>query len=175
MASPAHRIDLKDMTTPAHVRLRSALTDRRDQAEQYDRPDRQDHLDSAAPSHRPVAGPTGWIGPAGNLTLLAGVWLVISGIAVNYHETGMFDAYWSDVVVGIALGVIALVCLVNPTVTPSLVLTRLVLGGWLVAAPFALGYGDVARPRWNDITVGVVVIALAAFGSGTPERASRSA
>jgi hypothetical protein len=86
----------------------------------------------------------------------------------------MFDAYWSDVVVGIALGVIALVCLVNPAITASLTLTRVALGGWLVAAPFVLGYGDVARPRWNDITVGVVVIFLAAIGSGTPERATRS-
>jgi len=172
MASPAHRIDLKDVTTPAHVRLRSTLTDRRDRTDQHDRPDR---LDSADHGYRAVSRPAARIGPAGNLTLLAGVWLVISGISVNYHETGMFDAYWSDVVVGIALGVIALVCLVNPTVTPSLILTRLALGGWLVAAPFVLGYGDVARPRWNDIAVGTVVVALAAFGSGVPERASRSA
>jgi len=175
MASPAHRIDLKDVTTPAHVRLRSALTDRHDRTDRYDHVDVPDRLDSADRSRHPMPRPAGRIGPAGNLTLLAGVWLVISGIAVNYHETGMFDAYWSDVVVGIALGVIALVCLVNPGVTPSLILTRVALGGWLVAAPFVLGYGDVARPRWNDIAVGIVVITLAAFGSGTPERASRSA
>jgi hypothetical protein len=158
MASPAHPIDLKDITTPAHERIRTVAV-AGEGPDQTDRPDRYDPVMIRR------------VGPAGNLTLLAGIWLVISGITLNYHETGMFDAYWSDLVVGVALAVIALVCLVKPVVTGSLMLTRLALGGWLMAAPVTLGYGDIAKPCWNDVTVGVAVIMLAALGSGTGQRA----
>jgi hypothetical protein len=141
-ATPASRIVLEDVTVPAHERVRAAA---------------------------PEPSPTGRRAlphSTGNLTFLAGVWLVISGIALNYHETGMFDAYWSDVVVGIALAVVALVCIVNPAIGASLTLTRVALGGWLIAAPFVLSYGDVPKPMWNDVLVGAVVIALAVAGTG---------
>jgi hypothetical protein len=174
MASPAHPIVLPDMTTPANLRMKAApAADRR--------PAEPDHLGRAA-GHDGGAGPvssasrvgsTGGVGRAANLTLLAGIWLVISGISLNYHETGMFDAYWSDVVVGTALAVIALVCLVTPAITGSLTLTRVALGGWLVAAPFVLGYSDVSKPRWNDIAVGIVVMSLAIVGTGGPARIDR--
>jgi hypothetical protein len=86
--------------------------------------------------------------------------LVIAGFWLNYRDTGYFDASWSDVVVGVALAVVALVGIAKPNGTASLVLTTTALGAWLVAAPFVLSYSNATRARWNDIVVGAVVIAL---------------
>src|SRR5439155_672410 len=112
---PSRRIDLHDITTPANERTTRAVND----------PD-------PTPKGRTRAGATG------NLIFLAGVWLVISGFSLFYRDTGVFDAYWNDVVVGIALATVALVGIVKPAGSGSLTLTKIVLGGWLVAAPFAL-------------------------------------
>lgn len=145
MAPPSRRIVLEDVTTPANERVAASVAA------------------LTAPRHSRT---TGLAGPAGNLTFLAGIWMVISGIALNYHETGLFDAYWSDVVVGVALAVVALVCIVNPAVAPSFTLTKIALGSWLIVAPFVLSYSDVAKPMWNDIAAGVLVVMLAALGTG---------
>lgn len=39
-------------------------------------------------------------------------------------------------------------------------------GIWLIVAPFVLGYSGTARALWNDIILGVIVLALA-FWSAT--------
>ena len=143
--TPSRRIVLHDITTPANERTTRAAND----------PD-------PTPKGRTRAGATG------NLIFLAGVWLVISGFSLFYRDTGVFDAYWNDVVVGIALATVALVGIVKPAGSGSLTLTKIVLGGWLVAAPFALSYNAVAyasRAFWNDIVVGLIVVALAFAGT----------
>jgi hypothetical protein len=147
--SSSRRIDLNDVTSPAHERYQRTSAER--------------------PYHAPVAGPGGQrghalAGPVGNLTFLAGVWLVISGLWLNYRVTGYFDASWSDVVVGIALCAVALVSIVKPAGTQSLALTSTVLGAWLVAAPFVLDFSNTPKARWNDIVVGLVVLALSLGG-----------
>jgi hypothetical protein len=154
-ATPTGRIVPEDMTTPAHERLRPTAHGPAPSGPR-----------SAATREDVASTPPGRATSPANLTFLAGVWLVIAGISLNYHETGLFDAYWSDVVVGIALAVVALVCIVKPVAASSLTLTRVALGGWLIAAPFVLSYGDVPKPTWNDIVVGAVVISLAVAGTG---------
>jgi hypothetical protein len=142
--TPSRRIVLEDITTPANERATRPAND--------PHPSRQP---------RTLAGATG------NLIFLAGVWLVISGFSLFYRDTGVIDAYWNDVVVGIALGTVALVGIVKPTGTGSLTLTKIALGGWLVVAPFALSYSEApyaSRAFWNDIVVGVIVLALAVVG-----------
>ena len=139
-SSPSRRIDLQDVAVPAHERYR------------------------ADADGRPVERSHALAGPVGNLTFLAGVWLVIAGFWLNYRVTGYFDASWSDVVVGIALAAVALVSIVKPAGTQSLALTSTVLGAWLVAAPFVLDFSNSPKARWNDIVVGVVVLALSLGG-----------
>jgi hypothetical protein len=149
--SPSRRIDLHDVTAPAHERYRRPEDGRTEDRPAGARPG------GAGRSHALA-------GPVGNLTFLAGVWLVISGLWLNYRVTGYFDASWSDVVVGIALCAVALVSIVKPAGTESLALTSTVLGAWLVAAPFVLDFSNSPKARWNDIVVGVVVLALSLGG-----------
>ncbi|HZD18015.1 MAG TPA: SPW repeat protein [Actinomycetota bacterium] len=47
---------------------------------------------------------------------------------------------------------------------------NLLSGAWLVGAPHALGYSDVADALWNDMTIGLVVIAVAVIRLITPAR-----
>jgi hypothetical protein len=39
----------------------------------------------------------------------------------------------------------------------------LVLGLWLIVAPFALHYGDITVAMWNNVIVGIVVAILAVY------------
>jgi hypothetical protein len=55
----------------------------------------------------------------------------------------------------------------------SAALTNVVLGVWLVVAPFVLVYGEAA-PVWNDVIVGVLVAALAYARYRSPGRAAIS-
>jgi hypothetical protein len=43
------------------------------------------------------------------------------------------------------------------------------LGIWLVIAPFALGYSHNSGALWNDIIVGVVILILAGVRAYTPD------
>jgi len=148
-AVPERRIVLEDITVPAHLRRNQAV--------------------EAPPTEGVRACRLGRTsGTAANLTFLAGVWLVIGGFSLYWRDTGVFDAYWNDVVVGVALAVVALVTVLKST--GSLTLTRFALGGWLVAAPFALGYGQSpygSRAFWDEIVVGVLVIALSLLSPRT--------
>jgi hypothetical protein len=94
---------------------------------------------------------------------LAAVWLVVASVPVAYGPTGRFDIFWNDAVVGIAVGVVTMTRLIGAGRMSSTAGINCALGGWLVAAPFALGYGggrveDVAR--WNDIAIGAAIVVL---------------
>lgn len=38
---------------------------------------------------------------------------------------------------------------------------NLLAGIWLIIAPFLLGYSDDANPLWNDVVVGILIVAMA--------------
>lgn len=38
---------------------------------------------------------------------------------------------------------------------------NLLLGVWLILAPFVLGYSDTNKALWSDLIVGVVIVILA--------------
>jgi hypothetical protein len=52
--------------------------------------------------------------------------------------------------------------------------TRLLTGGWLVAAPFLLGFGAVTPARWIYLAIGFAVMTLAVPGMVAPRVHSRS-
>ncbi|GAA3223781.1 hypothetical protein GCM10017691_11120 [Pseudonocardia petroleophila] len=99
------------------------------------------------------------------LIFLAGVWLVLAPFVLDYPDiSGGFDARWNDRVVGAAIAVVAVVRMVSPNRTVGVGLVNVVLGAWLVAAPFLLFYNDdrvATAATVNDIAVGALVIALA--------------
>jgi SPW repeat len=101
-------------------------------------------------------------GRADALVFLAAVWLVIASVSVAYQSTGRFDVLWNDAVVGIAVGVVTVTRLAGAAM-PATAAVNCALGAWLVVAPFVLGYGGGGAGRlslWNDLAVGIVIVAL---------------
>lgn len=102
-----------------------------------------------------------------SVVFLAGIWLVIAPLILDYRATGEgFNGRWNDTVIGVAIALLALVRMIVPLISAQLSLINVVLGGWLIAAPFVLGYNDgpnSPRATWNDILVGLLVIAMAAM------------
>ncbi len=102
---------------------------------------------------------------ASALVFLAGVWLVLAPYALDYQNTGTgFDGYWNDIVIGLALVVVAGIRMATPIRTAALSLVSVVLGAWLIIAPFMLDYNagvDAVSATWNDIVVGIIVVVLA--------------
>jgi hypothetical protein len=95
---------------------------------------------------------------------------------VAYLPTGRFDMLWNDAMVGVAACVVAITRLVRPGLAPTTTGITCALGGWLVAAPFVLGYGDNATEhlaRWNDFSSGaaIAVLGLATMVAARPRTA----
>jgi hypothetical protein len=124
----------------------------------------------AAPVPRPAAivgtaspARPRWAGPTGALTFLAAVWLAMSSFPFYF----MYAALWNDVVMGAAIAAVSLARVTKPVETRSLGWVNVVLGAWLVVAPFAWGYSAVpGAPRavWNDVAVGLMVACLSGLG-----------
>ncbi len=105
------------------------------------------------------------------VTLVLGVWLFFAPFFMNYGPlVGL--AAWNSYLVGIAIVIAAAWALRAPEKWEEWV--SLVLGAWLIIAPFALGfYASLATAAWNDVIVGVLIVgdaiwALAARQSAAP-------
>ncbi len=120
------------------------------------------------PDHAmPAPSPTTMLHVPDGLLLLAGLWLIVAPLALGYSDS-VVEALWNGVVVGVVLTVLALVRVVTPTVTANLAWVIMLLGGWLVVAPFVLGYSQGAgalAATWNDAIVGVVVLASSSWSA----------
>lgn len=102
--------------------------------------------------------------PSG-LNFIAGVWLVLAPFVLDYQNTGAgFNGQWNDIVVGVAIAVLALVRTFAPHRVVWFSGINVVLGGWLIFAPFLLEYRagrDAAQAVTNDVVVGIIVVVLA--------------
>ena len=107
---------------------------------------------------------------ASGLNIIAAIWLIAAPFLLGYFE--LFLAACNDIVVGLLILAVASARFWStPRLTAGLGWTNVVLGLWLVAAPFVLGYSGFARPRWNDVLVGLIVATLAAWSAmSTPQR-----
>lgn len=128
-------------------------------------PAHPDGVDPAAAALRSEAAEEGVLASAlSALVFLAGVWLVLAPFVLGYPDG--FAGWWNDIVVGVAVAVVALVRMVAPIRAATVGLVNISLGAWLVAAPFVLSYNDdrvAAAATVNDLTVGVGIAALAAL------------
>lgn len=136
-------------------------------------------VDPAAAQLRSEAADEGVFAAAlSAMVFLAGVWLVLAPFVLGYPDGSA--GRWNDIVVGVAVAVVALVRMVAPIRSVTVGLVNVGLGVWLVAAPFVLFYNDeavAAAGTVNDLVAGVVIIALAAASMvagrrsrGRPER-----
>ena len=116
---------------------------------------------------------------ASAVTFLAGIWLVLAPFVLDYApaDSGI-GAYWNDLVVGVAIAMLAIVRAVAPSNVPWFSIVNVVLGAWLIVAPFVLEYDDARAneriPIGNDLTVGLVVIVMAATSAASTFRHRRA-
>jgi len=108
-----------------------------------------------------ITGTTEQAVTASGLNLVAGVWLIIAPFILGYGGT---VAALNDLILGIVIGVIALIRIFSPARTTWLSWVNAVAGLWLIFAPSILGY-VLAAPRVNDIVVGIIVVALSAWSA----------
>jgi len=99
------------------------------------------------------------------LVALVGLWEVIAAFVLGYAAAT--TAFWDAIIVGIALIVLgAWAALSNQeTADKTLDWINVVLGVWLILAPFVLGYSAIVAAMWNDIIVGIVVAVLAVWAA----------
>ena len=105
---------------------------------------------------------------ASGLNILAGIWLILSPFILGYsYITG---ALWNDIIIGAAVLILAAVREWGKTEeTTWASWVNLVLGIWLIIAPFVIGYSAESTPLWNDVLLGILVAALAGWsGSAAP-------
>ncbi len=107
---------------------------------------------------------------ANGLDVLAGIWLIFAPFILGY--SAVTAAVWNDIIVGIVVAVLAISRTTREGIKvawPSWV--NVVIGIWLIFAPFILGYSFVSAALWNDIILGIIVAALATWGGvSTPGR-----
>ena len=94
---------------------------------------------------------------ASGINLILGVWLFISPWIIAYVAS---EARWNDLIVGAAIVLFSWIRLVSRdrTGVPSWI--NLLLGLWLIFAPFVMHYVSNGQ-RWNSVVVGVIVAVLA--------------
>lgn len=106
----------------------------------------------------PLAGNHEQIVLASGANLLLGLWLIAAPFVLTYTAA---NARGNDVIFGIIIATIAAVRVFGAYRSAWLSWINVVLGAWLIIAPFVLGYGGHTHPMWNDVIVGILV---AAFG-----------
>lgn len=100
---------------------------------------------------------------ASGIALALGIWLIVAPMALGYED---WAATWNDILVGVVVAILAGLTMARPVRYSSFAWINVVLGLWLIVAPFVLRYGDddllagVNRPLWNDVTLGILVVVL---------------
>ena len=94
---------------------------------------------------------------------LLGVWLVLSPWAVGY--SGDRVAMANALVVGVALAAVAFNAMLVPRAWEEW--TEAVLGLWLIASPWVLGFGGSTTAMRAVVATGVAIIVLALWALAT--------
>lgn len=89
--------------------------------------------------------------PSGLIVLLS-LWLIVSPWVLSFAgSTGM----WIAVVTGAAALILAWACYDSETMPSLFSWLVVLLGVWLIAAPFLFGMAGVTRLLWDYVIVGV--------------------
>lgn len=92
--------------------------------------------------------------------LIAGVWLFFSPFWMASYDVAGAAALNS---VGVGVLLVAASCIALARPRPWEEWVNLVLGVWLVVAPFALGFEDAGPATLNHVVIGVIVAGDAMF------------
>lgn len=91
------------------------------------------------------------------VNILLGVWVGISPFVLGFSRNT--PAMWNNIAVGVAIVLLASVSGWRNGALPALIV---LLGAWLFASPFVLGFSRTAF-LWNNVIMAFVVIAGAAI------------
>ncbi len=90
------------------------------------------------------------------VTLIMGLWLFVSPFVLHYYLDETYAAP-NAFVYGLALTAISGIALIKPEAWEEWV--NLLIGLWLIAAPFVLGFEISIVATWNHLILGVLVTA----------------
>lgn len=93
------------------------------------------------------------------LNLILGVWLFFAPFLGVPGMTG--DAAWNSYIFGFLIALFSVSALARPQKWEEGV--NLVLGIWLILAPFVLGFLQMSGTAWNQIVIGIVIAIDAAW------------
>lgn len=100
---------------------------------------------------------------ASGLNIVAGIWLIMAPFLVGYAN--LENAMWNDIICGAIVAILAAIRVSTPLSNPWLSWVNVVIGIWLIIAPFILGYSEFPAPVWNDIILGIIIAGLAAWSA----------
>ena len=100
---------------------------------------------------------------ASTLNVLLGCWLIASPWIFGY--TVGPGAFWNSICAGFLIAVLAIWRLSAPRSGTGQSSLNLLLGLWMIASPWVYGYWGNASAAWDNIALGIVVAALAAWSS----------
>ncbi len=89
--------------------------------------------------------------------VLLGVWLVLAPF-LGIGAIGGVAAI-NSYLIGTVVALVAFAAIAQPDLWKEY--TNMILGLWLIAAPFILSFTNVAGPMWNQIIVGLLIAAAA--------------
>lgn len=94
--------------------------------------------------------------------LVLGVWLFISPWVLGYSDVGA--AAGNAYIIGAAIAILAIAELSMPRRWEEWI--NLVLGVWLIIAPWVLGFSNVSSAVQNSVVVGIIMIVLPLWAMG---------
>jgi len=97
------------------------------------------------------------------LNALLGAWLFVSPWVLQYGGAGAAE----DHIVGVIVVLLALASVAVPRRVDAFAIMNLLVGLWIPFAPLLFGYAYVRPATTNDISVGLLVVLLAAVRAGS--------
>jgi hypothetical protein len=91
---------------------------------------------------------------ASGINILAGLWLIIAPFLLGYSD--LIEPTWNDILVGVAVVIVAGVKMSKPLSAAGISWVNVILGVWLIVAPFVLAY-EAQNARWNDVVLGCII------------------
>jgi hypothetical protein len=96
------------------------------------------------------------------LNALLSLWLIVSPFALSFAgSTGM----WIAIATGVIALIVSWICYNNPVGTAGLSWIVVLLGVWLVIAPFIFGMAGVTALLWDYVLVGIGYIVFGAWSA----------
>jgi len=97
------------------------------------------------------------------ITIFSGIWLLLSPFVLMYADQ---TPTVNDSMIGLIIGVLALSRILTPIKSLWLGRITILLGFWLILAPFVLGYGS-SPARLNDVLLGILLAVVSFWHSNT--------